>query len=242
MNRKRLWMLSSSVASRAFTFRCESYADTTVHVVLVWTDPPGNLAALKQLVNDLDLIVFVDSSEQLFGNMQSFPDTSNTVEKVVVSCPRGSTITAIVNRGSFATRLSQTFALVANGNVVSEFAQELTPVPFFNSGRSNPVRTSSTACSVTSGSRLVQVAAPLPLKPSVMLSESPLVLQNFVSQFTASLSMLLAVPWQSVQLYLLSDVPWIGFGCGAYVCSTRSLDSPCFQVIVCEYCNIFMFI
>ena len=96
----KLWVLYSIAGIRAFKFRCASYADTTVHIVLAWSDPAGNPAALKQIVNDLDLIVFVDSGAQIFGNTQSFPDTSNTVEKVVVDCPSGSVITAIVSSGS----------------------------------------------------------------------------------------------------------------------------------------------
>jgi hypothetical protein len=223
--------LSFTVAARSFKFNCASKADTTVHVVLVWTDPAGNPAALKQIVNDLDLIVFVDNSSQTFGNMQSFPDTSNTVEKVVVSCPHGSILTAIVNRGSFASRLSQqSFALVANGNIMTEFAQEFTPVPAFNSGRAAAIPLSNIACPPAHGDHKIEIAAPLQLINAAKIPDAPLPRENMLSHFAASLSMFLGVPLHSVHVYTLSESPWIGFSCGAYVCSLRSADTPCYQV------------
>jgi hypothetical protein len=231
-NRNTLWTLSNTVAARAFKFNCASNSDTTVHVVLVWTDPAGNPAALKQIVNDLDLIVTVDSTSQTFGNMQSFPDTSNTVEKVVVSCPQGSFITAIVNRGSFATQSSQSFALVANGNVVTEYAQVVTPVPAFNSGRTAPIPSSKTACPLVDDN-VIEITAPLQLKKAANFPDASLPRQNFLSLFQAALSMFLGIPLHSVHVYTLAEIPWIGFSCGAYVCSTRSTATPCYQVGLC---------
>jgi hypothetical protein len=230
LNNKMLWTLTNTIAARSFKFECASQADITVHVVLVWTDPAGNPAALKQIVNDLDLIVFVDNSSQTFGNMQSFPDTSNTVEKAVVSCPSGSSITAIVQKGSFAARSSQqSFALVANGNILTEFAREVTPVPMFNSGRATAVPKSNIACPL-SAHHNIEITAPLLLKPATKLPDVPLSRENMVSHFAASLSMFLGVPLNSVHVYTLSEIPWIGFSCGAYVCSARSVDTPCYQV------------
>ena len=228
LNGKNLWSLSDAVETRAFKFNCASNADTTAHVVLVWVDPAGNPAALKQIVNDLDLIVIADSL-QTFGNTQSFPDTSNTVEKAVVSCPRGSFITAIVNRGSLVS-YSQSFALVANGNVVSEYAPLITPVPAFKSGRSSPISSSKTACPPVGGDRLVKITAPLQLKATAKFPELSLSRVDMLSHFGASLSMFLGVPFHSVHLYTLSETPWIGFSCGAYVCGKRSSDTPCYQV------------
>jgi hypothetical protein len=239
LNSKKLWTLSEAVGTRAFKFNCASNADTTAHVVLVWTDPAGNPAALKQIVNDLDLIVIADSL-QTFGNMQSFPDTSNTVEKAVVSCPRGSFITAIVNRGSFVS-VSQSFALLANGNVNSEYAQEISPVPAFKSGRSSPISPSSTACPLAGGDHRVLITAPLRLQPPAKFPDLPLPRQNMVSQFSASLSMFLGVPLYSVHVYTLAEIPWIGFSCGAYVCGVRSSVTPCYQVGVWGRCMNMLF-
>jgi hypothetical protein len=230
-NHNTLWTLSNTVAARAFKFNCASHSDTTVHVVLVWTDPAGNPAALKQIVNDLDLIVIVDSTSHTFGNMQGFPDTSNTVEKAVVSCPRGSFITAIVNRGSFATQSSQSFALVANGNVFTEYAQLVTPVPDFNSGRAAPIPSSKTACPLVDDKfQIIEITAPLQLKQAAKFPDASLPRQNFLSNFAAALSMMLGIPFRSVHIYTLAEMPWIGFSCGAYVCSTRSTATPCYQV------------
>jgi hypothetical protein len=228
LNGKNLWTLSVAEKTRAFKFNCSSNADTTAHVVLVWVDPAGNPAALKQIVNDLDLIVIADSL-QTFGNTQSFPDTSNTVEKAVISCPRGSFITAIVNAGSLVSNV-QSFALVANGNVVSEYAQEITPVPAFKSGRFNPILSSKIACPPAGGDRVVKITAPLQLKVTAIFPDLPLPRVDMLSHFGASLSMFLGVPFHSVHLYTLSEMPWIGFSCGAYVCGKRSYDSPCYQV------------
>ncbi len=206
--------------------------------MLVWTDPAGNPAALKQIVNDLDLIVITDSS-QTFGNMQSFPDTSNTVEKAIISCPRGSFITAIVNRGSFVSSF-QSFALVANGNVVSEYAHEIIPVPAFKSGRSTHIASSKTACP-SIGDRNIKITAPMKLQPSAKFPDLPLPRQNMMSLFGASLSMFLGVPLHSVHVYTLSEVPWIGFSCGAYICGLTSSETPCYQVCAMEWCPILDF-
>jgi hypothetical protein len=117
-----------------------------VHVVLVWSDPPGNPAALKQLVNDLDLIVFVGTGTKVYGNTLSYADTANTVEKVVVQCSSASTVTAIVTAANTLSTSSQTFSLVANGNVMTQLAQVLSNTPSFPPGRPAPIAATSQQC------------------------------------------------------------------------------------------------
>lgn len=87
-------------------------------VVLVWTDPEGNIGSSKQLVNDLDLIVVLPGNHHLYGNGRLFADTANTVEKIVIS-PDGNTTITVVVRAGMLRSASQAFSLVANGAIVS---------------------------------------------------------------------------------------------------------------------------
>ncbi len=194
-----------------------------MHVVLVWSDPPGNPAAMKQLVNDLDLIVSVGNGDRVFGNTGSYADTSNTVEKVVVTCPSGSTITAIVASSTTLYTATQTFALVANGNVISELAQEVTNPPVFNAGRRPSVPTSSTCKSEE------YATAPMKFK-NQGFPTSNLALAHFTSQFTASLGMFLGVPDYSIAFMEFKSGPWIGFACASYICSSSGSANPCYLV------------
>ena len=54
---------ADSTAPLLFSFVCGLYIDNQAHVVLAWTDPPGNQAAQMQLVNDLDLVVVTPSAQ-----------------------------------------------------------------------------------------------------------------------------------------------------------------------------------
>ena len=87
-------------------------------IVLVWTDPEGRPGSIKQLVNDLDLIVVLPGNHHLYGNGRSFADTLNTVEKVVVS-PDGNTTLTVVVKSAVLRSSSQAFSLVASGAIVS---------------------------------------------------------------------------------------------------------------------------
>ena len=105
--------------SSAFTVACDSGSDIRVALVLVWTDPPGSVSGRKQLVNDLDLIVITEN-RQYFGNMRSFADQLNTVERVMLqSCPASGSFIAIVTPGEAIKTAEQTWYLVANGPVIT---------------------------------------------------------------------------------------------------------------------------
>jgi hypothetical protein len=54
---------ADATAPLLFSFVCGLYVDNQAHVVLAWTDPPGNQASQMQLVNDLDLIVLTPSAQ-----------------------------------------------------------------------------------------------------------------------------------------------------------------------------------
>jgi hypothetical protein len=98
--------LPISTAS-AYHITCDSSQSLPLTVALVWTDPPGNVNSQKQLVNDLDLIVILPSGAQRFGNMRSFADQSNTVERIVWRCPPEGIVTAVVAAGDSIKSSSQ---------------------------------------------------------------------------------------------------------------------------------------
>lgn len=75
-----MWVKDSeSVASLetdAYCFNVESTNDEPFRVTLVWTDPPGSLAARFYLVNNLDLIVLRNGQFYL-GNDITIEDSIN---------------------------------------------------------------------------------------------------------------------------------------------------------------------
>lgn len=94
------------------------------HIVLVWTDPPGNVprdsreAGHRVLVNDLDLRVLVwpeganDTSTPqsvLLGNMGTLPDRRNNVEKVSFAVQQGDTVRVVVSTAGIIQTPLETF-------------------------------------------------------------------------------------------------------------------------------------
>jgi subtilisin family serine protease len=141
---------SPSSLAAAYNIPCDSAAAIPLTLALVWTDAPGNVNSQKQLVNDLDLIVLLPGSNppQLFGNMASYADQINTVERVVIGqgCPASGFVTAIVAPGDSLKTSSQAWFLVANGPVKSEFSP--VSLPTFFRGRSLGPVTQSQACTL----------------------------------------------------------------------------------------------
>jgi hypothetical protein len=139
---------SPSSLAAAYNISCDSSAAIPLTLALVWTDAPGNTNSQKQLVNDLDLIVLVPGSNpsQIFGNMASYADQVNTVERVVIGqgCPASGFVTAIVAPGDSLKTSSQAWFLVANGPLKSEFSP--VSLPTFFRGRSLGPVTQSQAC------------------------------------------------------------------------------------------------
>jgi subtilisin family serine protease len=128
---------TSESAATAFNVTCNASLAHAVPLTLalVWTDPPGSTNSMKQLVNDLDLIVVLPgaSPPQLFGNMRAFADQSNTVERVVTECPPEGVVTAIIALGDSLKTASQAWYLVANGPVMGIVSAA---VPPHSTGRS----------------------------------------------------------------------------------------------------------
>ncbi|MFL6246995.1 MAG: S8 family serine peptidase [Thermoanaerobaculia bacterium] len=96
-------------------------AGTPLKAVLVWTDPPGHIAAVSdttpQLVNDLDLSV-TTSVGTLLGN-GSTPDRINNVEVVSLTAPPSGIATFTVSAHHLGFGQRQSYALVITGDLTS---------------------------------------------------------------------------------------------------------------------------
>ncbi len=107
---------------------------TSLHVTLVWTDPPGNPVAGIKLVNDLDLIVTnLDTGDIFFGNdiqtgntanlpwdTNSAPnlDMVNNVENVYLGAPLGTNYSITV----VGRRVNVNAVSANTNNVVQDYA------------------------------------------------------------------------------------------------------------------------
>jgi uncharacterized repeat protein (TIGR01451 family) len=58
-----------------------------LRIMLVWSDPPAELSAAQQLVNDLDLVVVGPGGETYYGNGAAESDRINNVEGLVIERP-----------------------------------------------------------------------------------------------------------------------------------------------------------
>ena len=76
--------------------------------------------------------------------MRTFADQANTVERVVVPCPSGGSVKAIVALGNLLKTSSQKWFIAANGPIT----QALTPtiLPPYSTGRISPPSTTSVSC------------------------------------------------------------------------------------------------
>jgi hypothetical protein len=111
------------VEGESRTIRIHAKAGTPLRAVLVWTDPPGHLAApadtSPQLVNDLDLRV-TTSTETKLGN-GNVPDRINNVEVVTLDAVSGPvSITVAAHDLKFGAR--QSYALVITGDFTAAAA------------------------------------------------------------------------------------------------------------------------
>jgi hypothetical protein len=97
-------------------------------ITLVWTDYPGQLAAAKALVNDLNLEVIAPDGTRYYGNqglysggqcLQGQWDACNNVEGVIVPNAVYGTYRVIVH-GANVPQGPQPFALVASGDSLRE--------------------------------------------------------------------------------------------------------------------------
>ncbi|HEX2062371.1 MAG TPA: S8 family serine peptidase, partial [Thermoanaerobaculia bacterium] len=115
--------LSAGLAEgESATLRIHVNAGTPLKAVLVWTDPPGHIAATTtdttpQLVNDLDLQVSTSGATH-FGN-GSAPDRLNNVEVVSLDEPKSGTYTIRVSAHDLKFGARQSYALVITGDFTS---------------------------------------------------------------------------------------------------------------------------
>jgi hypothetical protein len=99
---------------------------TPLRVTLTWTDYPGEPAAAKALVNDLDLEIIAPNGTHYTGNQGVYTsgqclrggkwDACNTIEGVILPQAAAGTYTIVVRGAQVAQGGLQPFALTATGN------------------------------------------------------------------------------------------------------------------------------
>jgi len=103
---------------------CITAGGGPLSIALVWTDYPGNPAASRSLVNDLDLVVRAEGlgGVPLLGNGgnvddSSSPDSVNNIESIVLpSVPAGRVAVEVRGSSIQASAGPQPYALVVNGD------------------------------------------------------------------------------------------------------------------------------
>lgn len=109
-----------------------------LRVTLAWTDYPGNPAAGKALVNDLDLEVIAPDGAHYVGNAGTYSggqclrggqwDACNNVEGVIIPNAANGVYQVIV-RGANVPQGPQPFALVMSGVGLRDAGGQATPTP-----------------------------------------------------------------------------------------------------------------
>ena len=108
-------------ANATYTYEIAS-GGSPFKVTLAWSDPASTTSAAKNLVNDLDLIVFAPGGAQYLGNVFAggssqaggTADHVNNLENVYVTSPAAGTWTVVV--GGYNVPMGpQPFALVVDG-------------------------------------------------------------------------------------------------------------------------------
>jgi hypothetical protein len=218
---KPLPVLSAgSTVPDLYQFRCGASSDTAVHIVLTWTDPAGNPAAMNQIVNDLDLVV-VFQGAQTSGNNGDFADTSNTVEKVALaSCASGQVVRVAVNPGRVV--FSQAYALAVNGNVEMGSLVALAAGSFsIQPPRLAPLKHSTSmpsSCAATASLPVIPARSPLGASPTVFD-------RTFVSRrVSAALAMYVGVSLRAFSATWSADYSTLNLAisCPSYVCGSSS--------------------
>ena len=233
---------SGATAAQLYQFRCGAFTtDKSVHIVLTWTDPPGNPMALQQIVNDIDLVVVnvtVNGTPrmQLLGNNGDFPDTTNTVEKVAIgNCSQGQVVKIAVNPGRVVS--AQAYALVVNGNVEMGSFEPLAAGAFtFDPKRFSPLPSSPTppsALAISMGVCAASVQMQI-IPQRSPLGENPTLLEQTVAsrRFSAALAMYMGVGLASFTTTFIMNVEISSYinvtcSCSSYICQS-SATGLCF--------------
>lgn len=110
----------STATNLTRTFRVLS-SDEELRLTLAWSDYPGSLFAGKQLINDLDLLLYAPNGSVYHGNDFSNPfddatDSINPVEGISIKNPSTGWWRVVV-KGSNIPRGPQHYSLVATGNM-----------------------------------------------------------------------------------------------------------------------------
>lgn len=103
------------------TFSFQKNYSGKFDATLCWTDPTGSLAASKNLVNDLDIIVSCGGETYYAGGATNHVDSINNVEKLHNEWLSSGAI-EITIKGENIMKGPQTFAIAVSG--VDEFIPE----------------------------------------------------------------------------------------------------------------------
>jgi len=135
-------------------------ASLDLRATLVWTDPPGNVASSKALVNDLDLTLTDESGLVYFPNGLLHPDRLNPAERVNIASAHlseGQVWKISVNATMIAVGAAQKFSVVIHGGITgdrgklkfSSPTQYPTPEPVFTTSPTMTTSPSSEAPSLS---------------------------------------------------------------------------------------------
>ncbi len=112
-------------------------SDEELRMTLAWSDYPGSLFSGKQLINDLDLVLYAPNGTIYRGNDFTYPfhdstDSINPVEGISIRSPSLGWWKVVVE-GTNIPRGPQHFSLVATGNMTDMISNMLVLDRFFYS-------------------------------------------------------------------------------------------------------------
>jgi serine protease AprX len=129
-----------------------------LRVTLAWTDYPGQPAAAKALVNDLDLEIIAPNGTRYVGNQGLYTsgqclrdgkyDACNNVEGLILPQAAPGTYTIVVRGAQVPQGGRQPFAITASGNQIQQSGSNLTRRAFLPLVR-RPAQLLSSASDVT---------------------------------------------------------------------------------------------
>jgi hypothetical protein len=94
----------SSLTRHTYHLTLTDVSSTTpLRVTIAWVDPPNIVWAVKNLLNDLDLIVYTPSGDTLYGN-SIIGDEFNTQERVSLTLPMVGDYKIVVQSKVFPTQ------------------------------------------------------------------------------------------------------------------------------------------
>eukprot|EP01041_Mallomonas_annulata_P005788 gene5788-11690_t len=106
-------------------------SDIPLRVTIAWTDKPGVVGLGKQLLNDVDLSVFMPNGNVRYGNGGTRKDSRNTVERVVVDRPKVGMYRVVLSvaKGALTNSKFQVVSLVITSRGIVTTKAKIVPIP-----------------------------------------------------------------------------------------------------------------